>query len=178
MSSQITRSTVTCSSCCVHTMTKRRSCCGPFLPGSKTNTTTKPSQKRATRWGKVSNTPNGEEAAVEPRPQREHGTREACLPHGGWREKKGVSMGRRRRNKTTPERIGHLSNPFEGGSGKGTFTGPPEPVARSNKPSTTSGRKQLNTASWLLRGGTLLALIMGVRGLFIVAQLEIIHYLE
>ncbi len=34
-----------------------------------------------------------------------------------------VSMGLGRCNKTTSEEIGHLSNPSEGGSGKGTFTG-------------------------------------------------------
>ncbi len=32
-------------------------------------------------------------------------------------------MGRQRRDKTTPEGIGHISNPSEGGSGKETFMG-------------------------------------------------------
>ncbi len=54
-------------------------------------------------------------------------------------------MSRRRRNKTTSEGIGHLSNPSKGDSGEETFVGSPEQVAKSNKHSTTSCRQELNT---------------------------------
>ncbi len=114
--------------------------------------------------GKGSEHPKGKEATVATLPQREHRPREGCLDQGGWREKKRVSMGRQRRNKTTPEGIGDLSNPSDGGSGKETYMGSPEPIARSKKSSTTSGRQQLNTAGWQVWGETLLTLFSGAPG--------------
>ncbi len=84
-------------------------------------------------------------------------------------------MGRHRLKKITPGEFGHLINPSEGGSGKGTLTGSPEPVARSKKRSTPRGRLQVNTASGQVWGETLLPIIIGVPGLLIVVRLEIIH---
>ncbi len=84
-------------------------------------------------------------------------------------------MGQQRRNKTTPNGIGHLSNPTVGRSGKGRARGPLEPVVRDEKSKTTSGRQELDTAGWQVWGETLKALIMGISGLLTVARLEIIH---
>ncbi len=92
-------------------------------PRREQNTTTKPSQKRPTRWGKIANAPKGEEATVEPRPQREHRPREGCVPQGGCRKEKRVSSGGQQRNRTTPAGIRHLGNPPEGGSDKGDAHG-------------------------------------------------------
>ncbi len=87
-------------------------------------------------------------------------------------------MDHKRRIKTSPEGIGHLSIPSEGRSGKGDVYGSPEPVARSNERSTTGDKQQLNTASWQVWCETILGLLSGVSGLLIVARTNIIHYLK
>ncbi len=47
---------------------------------------------------------------------------DAC-PEGDVERRKGVSMGRQRRNKTTPEKIGCLKNLLRADPAKETFTG-------------------------------------------------------
>ena len=56
---------------------------GAILPGGRTNTTTKPSQKTATRRGIATNTPKEDEATVEPQPQQEHHRKKGYLPQKG-----------------------------------------------------------------------------------------------
>ncbi len=81
--------------------------------------------------GKGSESPKGEEATVELLPLREHRPREGCLPQWGWREKKKGEYGCKRRNKTTPEEIGHLSNLLMADPGRGRSRGLLNPSQRA-----------------------------------------------
>ncbi len=57
--------------------------------------------------GKGSEHPKGLEATVEPLSQREHRLERDAFPEGDGERRKGVIMGRQRRNKTTQRRSGN-----------------------------------------------------------------------
>ncbi len=68
-------------------------CTTPFSLGSRVrfqNTTNKPSRKRATRWESVANTAKGDEATVQPQPQREYPLGEMLATRGGEERSEGL----------------------------------------------------------------------------------------